>query len=450
MANRSSRKIPPHNEEAEQAVLGAVLLDNQALPRIIELIREDDFYSERHRVIYRTILHLFDTGSPVDLVTLAAELKKNGLLEKAGDSIYLANLLEEVPAASNVEHYAGIVTDKALLRRLINASTENIDEALADKRSANEVLDTAEKRILDIRDRSSFTSYVQLGKLVSPTVDEIEKLYDREGVISGVPTGLTSLDELTLGLQPSNLVILAARPSVGKTSLALTIAGYTAVQQSRVVAFFSLEMAKEELATRLLCSQAKVNAWEVRRGRLPKNKFPLLVDAAAALYEAPILIDDSTPVTPLELRAKARRIKSEVGRLDLIVVDYLQLMKGTIRTENRQQEISEISRGLKELAKEMKVPVLALSQLSRKVEERQGGRPQLADLRESGAIEQDADVVVFIHRPPMQDSESNTRSGVYELIIGKQRNGPTGTIKVVFNAEQTRFDNYSPRDEIDY
>ena len=448
MAGKAGTRVPPHSGEAERAVLGAVLLDNQALPRVIELVRDDDFYSERHRTIYTAVLQLFDRGKPVDLVTLAEELNKQGLLEKAGGAAYLAELVEDVPAASNVEHYAAIVTDKAMLRRLIRVSSENVDEAMSDSRPAPEILDQAEKKILEIRDRAATSSYVQLGKLLRPTVDEVEKLYDRDGVISGVPTGLVSFDELTLGLQPSNLIILAARPSVGKTSLALSIARYAAVEENKVIALFSLEMAREELATRLLCSQARVNSWEVRRGRLPKTRFPLLVDAAATLYEAPMFIDDSTPVTTLELRAKARRIRSEVGGLDLIIVDYLQLMKGTSRTENRQQEISEISRGLKELAKELKVPVLALSQLSRKVEERPSGRPQLADLRESGAIEQDADVVVFIHRPPQQDKEEQGRSGVYELIIGKQRNGPTGTVKVFFNAAQTRFDNYSPRDDV--
>jgi len=446
-SNEGLAKVPPHSEEAERAVLGAVLLDNQALPRALEIIRDDDFYREGHRLAFRTMITLFERGEPVDLVTLTEALKQEDRLTRAGGTAYIAQLLDEVPTSVNVANYARIVASKAILRRLMSASSEILAEALEDQSPAEEVLDRAEQTIFEIAERIPRPSYVPLKDLVGESVETIEKLYDREARITGVPTGLTDLDDRTNGLQPSDLIILAARPSVGKTTLALNIARFAAVEEKQVVAIFSLEMAKEQLATRLLCAQAKVNAWEARRGRLRQRDFPRLVNAAAALYDAAVLIDDSTPLTALELRARARRIMADQGRLDLIVVDYLQLMRGHGRIENRQQEISEISRSLKGLAKELQVPVLALSQLSRKIEDRPGHRPQLADLRESGAIEQDADVVLFIHRPTQEGDEGPARGGLYELIIGKQRNGPVGTVKVNFSPEYTRFDNYSARDD---
>lgn len=435
-------KLPPQSIELEQGVLGAILLENEALMRVLDILNERDFYQEGHRWIFQTMLELFEENIPIDLLTVTERLRKNERLEHIGGASYLTELVELVPTAANVAYHARMVRDKAVLRGLIQTATTIVTDSYEDTEDVDTLLDRAEQAIFEISERKSTTGFANISAILKDSFKHIEQLYERKELITGVPTGFTDFDHRTAGLQPSDLIIIAGRPSMGKTALGLNIAQHVGVHVGRPVAIFSLEMAKEQLVMRMLCAEARVDSASLRTGFLSREDWPRLTKAAGTLSEARIHIDDAPAQTSLDIRAKARRLRAELGDLALVIVDYLQLMQGRARTENRQQEISEITRSLKALAKELNVPVVALSQLSRAVEQRQQRRPQLSDLRESGAIEQDADVVVLIYRDEVYDPDSEDK-GQAEIIIGKQRNGPIGTVKLAFLGEYTRFENLS-------
>ena len=440
----------PWSQEAEQAVLGAMLLDQDAALKAAELLDDSMFYKEAHRILFRAMVSLTERNDVIDPVTLREELAKRGDLDRAGGMEYLAALIDVVPTAANVEYHTRIVRDKAVLRRLVEAATEIIQDVYESKSDSAEVLDNAEHRIFQVAQFRRSEDFSRLKELIWPTMERIESLQGSHGAVTGVASGFLDLDRLTAGFQRSDLVIIAARPSMGKTSFVLNCVQHAAIEHQVGVGVFSLEMSKEALVQRLLCSEGLVDAQRLRRGALRDDDYPKLARAAGLLGTAPIWIDDSAALTPLAMRSKARRLKAEHD-IGMIVVDYLQLMTGPSDIENRQQEISYISRSLKALAKELGVPVVALSQLSRAPEQRGGEhrRPQLSDLRESGAIEQDADVVCFIYRQEFYDGtvdkDGNSIEGLAELIVGKQRNGPTGTVKLYFKKEFTRFDNYTER-----
>jgi len=442
----------PWSNEAEQAVLGAMLLDQDAALQAAELLDDAMFYREGHRLLFRAMIALTERGDVIDPVTLREELQRRGDLDRAGGMEYLGGLIDVVPTAANVEYHAKIVRDKAVLRRLIEAATAIIQDAYEGRVASAEVLDNAEHRVFQVAQLRRAAEFVRLKELIWPTMERIEQLHTSQGALTGVPTGFTDLDRLTAGFQRGDLVIIAARPSMGKTALALNIVQHAAIEQNVAVAIFSLEMSKEQLVQRLLCSEGLVDAQRLRRGQLRDDDYPKLARAAGLLGTAPIWVDDSALLTPLAMRSKARRLRAEHD-IRMVVVDYLQMMQGPTDAESRQQEISFISRSLKALAKELDVPVVALSQLSRAPEQRGGEhrRPQLSDLRESGAIEQDADVVCFIYRQefydgPVDPKTNDSIEGLAELIVGKQRNGPTGAVKLFFKKEYTRFDNYTPRE----
>jgi replicative DNA helicase len=435
-------KLPPQHIEAEQCVLGAILLENDALLKALEILKPPNFYRDAHRKIFDAILALFERNEPIDLLTVSEILRRRNQLEDIGGSTYLATLLEAVPTAANIRHHARMVRETAILRGLINAATEVIAECYEHTEDVEELLDRAERMIFEISEQRVNAAFANLKDLLKDSIRYTEQLYERHELITGLPTGFRDFDQLTAGLQPSDLIIIAARPSMGKTAFALNIArnvGMRMRQPREAVAVFSLEMSKEQLALRMLCSEGRIDSSRLRRGYLDKSEWGRLVNAANDLSDTPIFIDDSPGLSVLDLRAKSRRLQSEHG-LSLIIIDYLQLLRGRGRVESRQQEISEISRSLKALAKELKVPVIALSQLSRAVEQRGDRKPQLADLRESGAIEQDADVIGFIYRDEMYDKESKDK-GIAKLTIGKQRNGPTGEIELAFLREYARFEN---------
>lgn len=445
------RRVPPQNIEAEQSVLGAILLDNEAINHALEVIGDEDFYRETHREIFRAMVELSDRNQPVDAITLTEALKTKGVLEQVGGVSYIAELADAVPTAANVSYYARIVREKSILRSLATISTSIASSAYEQPANVEEFLDEAEHRIFEISERRVKPAFHSMAELTRESVKLLERLYENRELVTGVPTGFTDLDTLTAGLQPSDLIVLAARPSMGKTALALNIAAYAAMdtEPRRGVAFFSLEMSKEQLVLRLLCSEARVDSARARAGYLKGDDFPKLAQAAGRLSEAPIFIDDSSDTTPITLKAKCRRLARERGNnLGLIIVDYLQLMRSSRPGESREKEIAEISRSLKALAKELKVPVIALSQLNRQVETRPDRRPLLADIRESGAIEQDADVIGFIYRDEMYKGKDSKEPGVAEVIIAKQRNGPTGTVKLTYLSQYTRFENYAAEDSI--
>jgi replicative DNA helicase len=449
LAEPFAGRQPPYSAEAEQAVLGAMLVDADAALRAAELLDDWMFYPEGHKRLFRAMLAMARRGAAVDPITLKDELERRGEIEAVGGLDYLTYLLDVVPTAANFDYHATIVRDKALLRRLIETGTAIVQDAYQGKRLAAEVLDSAEQKIFAIAEHRSVVGFERLKKLLWPTMERIESLHGAGQTITGVPSGYKDLDERTAGFQASDLVIVAARPSMGKTAFCLNVAQHAAIEHGVPVAIFSLEMAREAIVQRLLTSEARVDAHRLRSGTLRDADYRLLAQAAGILSGAPIWIDDSPSLTPLELRSKARRIKAEQD-VGLVIVDYLQLMQAPEYAENRVQEISAISRSLKALAKELAVPVMALSQLSRAPEQRGGEhrRPQLSDLRESGAIEQDADVVLFIYREEMYapPEKRDEVAGQAEVIIGKQRNGPTGIVKLAFQSAYTRFDNYSARE----
>lgn len=444
-----SERTPPYSAEAEMSVLGGMLIDGDAIVRTVEILDDSMFYREGNRRLFRAMVRLWGRGDVIDAITLSEELKTAGDLDAVGGMPYVAQLLDAVPTAANVEYHARIVREKAVLRRLIEAATTIIQETYANQGEVEELLDQAEQRIFQIAQTRERKGFVWIKELLWPAMEHIEMLQQSSSTITGVPTGFHDLDELTAGFQKGDLVIVAARPSMGKTAFTLNIAQHAAISAKKAVAIFSLEMSKEALVQRLLTSEARVDAGRVRTGRLRDDDYPRLGMAAGLLNTAPIYIDDTAGMSVLEMRAKARRLKSDRPDLSLIIVDYLQLMQGSTRSENRQQEVSDISRSLKALAKELELPVVALSQLSRAVEQRPDKRPMMSDLRESGAIEQDADLIMFLYRPEYYfgavDKEGNSLEGRAEVIIGKQRNGATGTVHMIFQKEYTRFENFSPR-----
>jgi replicative DNA helicase len=436
-----AQRLPPQNLEAETSVLGGVLLDNEALNRVLEVIKEGDFYRESHRKIFSAILDLYERSEPVDLITLAEALRKREGLEEVGGIEYLNSLVNSIPTAANITYYAKIVKEKATLRKLVNRATEIVSQVYGHSGDVDDFLDQAERSIFEISEDRVRPSFFPIKDIIKSSFKTIERLYEKRQLITGVPTGFAKLDELTSGLQASDLIIVAGRPSMGKTAFALNITAHAAIEAEVPSAIFSLEMAKEQLALRMLCSDAKVDAHRLRGGFLSESDWPKLTRAAGSLSEAPIFIDDTPGLTALEMRAKTRRLKAE-HNLGLVVVDYLQLMRGRANSDTREQEISDISRSLKALAKELNLPVIALSQLNRRVEERGDRRPQLADLRESGAIEQDADVIIFLYRDEVYNkSEDNPNKGKAEIIIGKQRNGPTDKFELAFLDKFTCFEN---------
>jgi len=443
------KRVPPQNIEAEQSVLGAILLDNDAINQAIEILTAEDFYRESHREIFRAMVALSERNQPVDAITLTDALRTGGVLEAVGGAGYIAELAACVPTAANAGHYARIVREKALLRSLASIATEIASGAYDSPPNVDEYLDESEHKIFEISERRIRQSFYSMPELTRESIKLLERLYERKELVTGVPTGFLDLDRLTAGLQPSDLIVIAARPSMGKTALALNIAAHAATEcDPRLgVALFSLEMSKEQLVLRMLCAEGRVDSSRARAGYLGERDFPKLAQAAARLSEAPIFIDDSSDTSPIVLKAKCRRLMRERNaNLGLIIVDYLQLMRSARPGESREKEIAEISRSLKALAKELKVPVVALSQLNRQVETRPDRRPLLADLRESGAIEQDADVIAFIYRDEMYHRDSK-EPGVAEIIIAKQRNGPTGTAKLTYLTQFTRFENYAPEED---
>jgi replicative DNA helicase len=437
----------PWSPEAEQAVLGAMLLDQDAALRAVELVDDTVFYREGHRRLFRAMRALIERRSVIDPVTLNDELERRGELTQVGGAEYVAELVDAAPTAANLEHHTKILREKSILRRLIEASTQTITEAYDGRSQAPDLLDLAEARIFQISQQRRDQGFTRLKEMLWPAMERIEALQRSGKTITGVPTGFVDLDEMTSGFQPSELIIVAARPSMGKTALVLNIAAHAAIEAKVGVAIFSLEMSKDALVQRLLTAEAQVDSSRVRRSALRDADFTRLARAAGILQGCPVWIDDTPAITLLEMRSKARRLKAEHD-IGLLVVDYLQLMRSPEYAENRVQEISDVSRSLKGLSRELKIPVIALSQLSRASEQRGGERkPILSDLRDSGAIEQDADIVIFIHRPEYYDKEDETKRGIAEILLAKHRNGPTGDFTLRFSREFTRFDNFTAREE---
>ena len=435
----------PHNLEAERSVLGAILIHNDTFNVAAELVDSDDFFRVAHQRVFDKMVSLNERGQAIDLVTLKDELGRSGNLDEVGGAAYIAGLADGVPRSTNVEHYARIVKEKATLRNLIYSASKIVSTAYQAEQDADTVLDQAEREIFSIAEGRIHTGFIPLSDLVQGSFATIEQLQAHKGLVTGVPTGFVDLDNLTSGFQPSDLIIVAARPSMGKTSFVLNVAQHVGTKTNRTVGLFSLEMSKEQLFMRMLTSDAEVDSHRFRGGFLSERDYGQLSSALGRLAEARVFIDDTASLGILEMRAKARRLKAEHG-LDLLIVDYIQLMQGRGRFENRNQELGSISRALKGLAKELSVPVVALSQLSRAPESRSDRRPQLADLRESGALEQDADVVMFIFREEQYEPTPENEN-LAELILGKQRNGPTGSIKLAFLKQYTRFANLSSAQE---
>ena len=441
---------PPQNISAEQAALGSMLLQEDAVLRGVDILRPEDFYKKSHQIIFKCILELFEKSRGVDLVTLTEELNRINLLEDIGGVTYLTNLINSVPTAANIEYYIKIIEEKSILRNLIISATKIISMGYEEKEDAKILLDKAEHLIFEVSERNLGQSFVPIKEILQDSFEKIESLYHRGEFITGVPSGFDEFDDITTGFQPSELIVIAGRPGMGKTAFCMTIAQYIAVSKSIPVALFSLEMSKSQLVQRMLCSEARVDAHNLRKGRLAESDWPTLSMAAGRLASAPIFIDDTAGISCLEIKAKARRLKAQ-HNLGLVIIDYLQLISSSGRVENRQQEISEISRSLKGLARELNVPVIAVSQLSRAVEQRERKRPRLSDLRESGAIEQDADLVVFLYREEYYKPKTE-RKGIAEVIISKQRNGPTGQIDLAFVKEYAKFENLTriPEEENEY
>jgi len=436
-------EVPPQNIEAEESVLSRILVESKALLDVVEILAPADFYRTSHQKIFAAMTDLFNRNEPIDAVTVANHLKESGQLEQVGGAAYLARLLD-VPPAVDAPHYAGIIHDKAVLRRLIEKSNAIAKRCFLEQGNADDIVDFAEASIFEVTDKKARQSFYPLSKLIDGNIDFLEEKQKNKSLVTGVPTGFTQLDNLTSGLQNSDLIILAGRPSMGKTALALNIARNAAVDGGVPVAIFSLEMSKEQLSLRMLCAEARIDSSRLRSGFFSMEDWERVTEAAGVLSAAPIFIDDSASLSAMDVRAKARRLKMEKN-IGLIIIDYLQLMQGRAGAERRDLEISEISRGMKALAKEISLPVIALSQLNRMLEQRTDRRPRLSDLRESGALEQDADVVAFIYRDEVYNKEeTNPRKGIAEVILAKQRNGPTGDALLTFLAAYTRFENMTP------
>ena len=442
-----SLKLPPHSLEAEQSILGALLLDNEAGDRIADVVADGDFYSDAHRVIYRHITDLAGEGKPVDVVTLSEALASAQKLDYVGGLAYLGALVQNVPTSANIRHYAEIVRERSILRQLAATAAEIADSAYNPLgRHAKAVLDEAEAKVLHIAEQGARgqRTFAVLKDLLTQVVDRIEELYNRDNPsdVTGVATGYADLDRMTSGMQPGDLVIVAGRPSMGKSSLAINIGEHVALELKQPVVVFSMEMGASQLALRMIGSVGRLDQHKLRTGRLGPDDWERLSSALGRLAEAPILIDETPALNAIEVRSRARRLQKQYGQLGLVIVDYLQLMQAQSQGENRATEISEISRSLKSLAKELKVPVMALSQLNRSLEQRPNKRPVMSDLRESGAIEQDADVILFIYRDEVYNPDSQDK-GTAEIIIGKQRSGPIGTVRLTFLGEHTRFENFA-------
>ncbi|MFH1640861.1 MAG: replicative DNA helicase [Candidatus Omnitrophota bacterium] len=439
MAETILDKLPPQNLEAEMAVLGSMLMDENAISVACESLDKDSFYKAIHKEIFESIADLYNSNKAVDLITLTDELKRKGVLEQIGGVSTLTSLVNSVPTAANITHYVSIVKEKGILRTLINNATRIVSLCFESEGNVDELVDSAERLVFEVSDKKPQGSYLHLKEIIKDSIDTIDKLYQKKAHVTGIPTGFIDFDIKTAGLQVSDLIVVAGRPSMGKSALALGIAEYAGVIAKIPTVIFSLEMSKEQLVQRMLCAHAKVDAHKVRTGYLAPSDWPKLTAAAGKLSGSPIFIDDSPAISVMELRAKARRIKAHQD-IQLIILDYIQLMRGSAKSESRQQEISDISRSLKALARELRVPVVAISQLSRAVESRIDHRPQLSDLRESGAIEQDADVVVLILREEYYNPTPENQ-GIAEIIIAKQRNGPVGSLNLSFIKEYTRFEN---------
>ncbi|QQE74434.1 replicative DNA helicase [Brevibacillus composti] len=430
-------RVPPQNNEAEQSVLGAVFLSKEALITAIEILRPEDFYKTAHQRIFKTMQDLYDKGEPVDLVTVTAELQDHKLLDEVGGVPYLTEIASSVPTAANIEYYAKIVEEKSLLRRLILTATKIANDGYSREDEVGEIIADAEKYILEIAQNRNSGGFTPIRDVLLETYERIEFLSQRRGDVTGIPSGYPDLDKMTAGFQRSDLIILAARPSVGKTAFALNVAQNVAARAGETVAIFSLEMAASQLVQRMICAEGNLDASRMRSGWLEEDDWQKLTMAIGTLAKAPIYIDDTPGVTVQDIRAKCRRLQAERG-LGMILIDYLQLIHGRGKGDNRQQEVSEISRTLKGIARELNVPVIALSQLSRSVEQRQDKRPMMSDIRESGSIEQDADIVAFLYRDDYYDKETENKN-VIEIIIAKQRNGPTGTVELAFLKEYNKF-----------
>ncbi|MBP1634283.1 MAG: dnaC 2 [Acidobacteria bacterium] len=443
-ATVAAERSLPHSLDAERSVLGAILIQNDAYNLAVAVVRPEDFYRDAHRRVFARIIALAERGMAVDFITLTEELTRAGELETVGGPAYVSSLVDGVPRATNVEYYARIVKEKAILRSLIVAGNQIVAEAYHAEQDAAEVLDRAEHAIFQIAEGRVRAGFTSLYDIAQDSVEAIQRAHEQKQLITGVPTGFHDLDQLTSGLQKGDLIIVAARPSMGKTSLALNIAQHVGTQTGKTVGIFSLEMSKEQLFLRMLSSEAQIDGHHLRTGFLRGDDWGRLTSALGVLGQAKVYIDDTPSIGVLEMRAKSRRLAAEHG-LDLLVIDYIQLMQGRGRFDNRTQELGAISRSLKGLAKELSVPVVTLSQLSRAPEGRSDHRPQLSDLRESGALEQDADVVFLIYREDLYNKEPGENENVAEIIVGKQRNGPTGTVKLAFIRERTRFENYDPR-----
>jgi replicative DNA helicase len=455
MATESGKRLPPQSIEAEMSVLGGILLENEAINQVLELLAAEDFYREPHRKIFKAMLELSEHREPCDFITLTMMLKKRGDLDEAGGGAYLATLVDYVPTAANIAYYCKIVKEKSIARKLINASTDIITQGYDEQTDLTELLDRAQRVVLEISENQMKRAFYEIKSLLKDTFKSLEELSERQNHITGVESGFADLDKMTAGFQRGDLIIIAGRPSMGKTAFALNIAQYAAIHAENPVsvAVFSLEMSKEQLAMRLLCSESRIDASRMRTGNLADGDWSKLTKGAESLSSGKIFIDDTPAITSTEMRAKVRRLKAEHG-VGMVVVDYLQLMRGGDRIESRQQEISEISRSLKALAKELSIPVVALSQLNRSLESRTDKRPMMSDLRESGAIEQDADVIAFVYREAVYCEDCRRRDNSCtagherdaEVIIGKQRNGPIGTVQMIFCGEYTKFENRA-RDE---
>jgi replicative DNA helicase len=443
----SANRLPPQNIEAEQSILGSLMLSKEAIIKIADLVKPKDFYHPAHETIYETIIDLYENREPIDLLSLSNRLKEKGKLEEIGGQSYLTTLVNSVPTAAHIDHYGKIVQKKSTLRRLIDAASQIVNLGYDEEKEADVLLDQAEQKIFNVSQNYLHQDFSPIKPILEEAFDRIDEVHKNKGKLRGLPTGFYELDNILAGLQNSNLIILAARPSLGKTSLAMDIARNVATREKIPVGIFSLEMSQEELIDRLLCSQANIDLWKLRTGRLSSegenDDFSRIGQAMGALSEAPIFIDDSASSSVMEMRTMARRLQAEHG-LGLIIVDYIQMMKSQSSIENRVQEISEISRSLKSLARELKIPVLALSQLSRAIESREGQFPRLSDLRESGSIEQDADVVLFIYREDKVKKDVEQKN-IADIVIAKHRNGPVGQVKLYFNENYASFRNLEKR-----
>lgn len=433
------KKVPPHSAEAEQSVIGSMLMDKDAIITVSEILTDEDFYNHQYAVLFDAMVSLFNEGKPVDLITLQNKLKENDIPQEAISLEFIRDIIAAVPTSANVKYYANIVSEKATLRRLIKVTESITNECYLDKEKVETILEQTEKKVFDIIQNKGSGEFVSIKDIVIKSLESIEAAAKSKGSVTGIPTGFYDLDYKTAGLQPSDLILVAARPSMGKTAFVLNIAEYVAVKSGVTTAIFSLEMSKDQLVKRIISMNSKVDSQAIRSGELKDDDWVKLVESARMIGNSGLIIDDTPGISISELRSKCRKFKLE-NNLGLVIIDYLQLMSGSKKSESRQQEISDISRGLKALAREINAPVIALSQLSRAVEQRPDKRPMLSDLRESGAIEQDADVVMFIYRDDYYNKDSE-EAGVSEIIIGKQRNGPTGTVKLAWLSQFTKFAN---------